>query len=92
METVKCHCGNALTGRQRRYCSEQCQKDEARRVRLDTQFSITPEEYDLILAEQGGVCAVCKKPPKENKRLAIDHSHRSGLVRGLLCFFVIGGY
>jgi hypothetical protein len=84
METTDCVCGTALTGRQRKYCSEQCQKDEARRVRLEAQFSITPEEYDLILAEQGGVCAVCKRPPKPGKRLAIDHSHKTGHVRGLL--------
>jgi hypothetical protein len=47
-------------------------------------IEITPEEYDERLAKQGGVCAICLKPPKK-LRLAVDHDHVSGLVRGLLC-------
>ncbi len=50
-------------------------------------FRLTAEDYDRILAHQGGVCYVCGKPPKSSKRLAVDHDHRSGLVRGLLCNF-----
>lgn len=38
-----------------------------------------------MLELQGGVCAICKKPPKK-KRLEVDHDHRSGIVRGLLCW------
>jgi hypothetical protein len=47
-------------------------------------FNITADEYDSILASQGGVCAICQHPPK-NQRLAVDHDHKTGLVRGLLC-------
>jgi hypothetical protein len=46
-------------------------------------FDITLEEYDRLLDAQGGVCAICGRPPK-GKRLAVDHDHTSGLVRGLL--------
>ena len=80
------NCGRELIGRQRRWCSEFCQKAGARAQRLATVFNITPEEYDRILEFQGGVCALCKKPPKEGKRLAVDHDHESGAVRGLLDF------
>jgi hypothetical protein len=80
-------CGSALSGRQRKWCSEQCSKDGARAVRLAQVFNITPDEYDQILAYQGGVCAICKKPPKPGKRLAVDHDHQTGYIRGLLCFF-----
>ena len=42
--------------------------------------------YDAQLAEQGGGCAICGKPPKlGGRRLNIDHAHHSGEVRGLLC-------
>jgi Recombination endonuclease VII len=41
-------------------------------------------EYDAILAEQGGVCAACQAPPS-SQRLQVDHCHRSGKRRGLLC-------
>lgn len=44
---------------------------------------LSPEDYEALLQHQGGVCAICGRKPKE--RLVIDHSHSSGLVRGLLC-------
>ena len=79
-------CGRELTGRRRRWCSEFCQKAGARAARLAQVFNITPEEYDRILEFQGGVCAICGRPPKPGKRLAVDHDHRTQFVRGLLCF------
>lgn len=48
-------------------------------------LGLTLEGYDRLLALQGGVCAICGKPPKRN-RLAVDHNHDTGAVRGLLCF------
>lgn len=48
-------------------------------------YGITPEDYDRVLQHQGGVCAICKSPPK-NVRLHIDHEHGTNTVRGLLCY------
>jgi hypothetical protein len=79
-------CGSALSGRQRKWCSEQCSKDGARAVRLAQVFNITPEDYDKILAHQDGKCGICRRLPKPGKRLAVDHDHQTGFVRGLLCF------
>jgi hypothetical protein len=84
---TECVCGTPLTGRQRRWCSPECSTAEARRARLKAHFDITPEEYDAILAHQGGGCGICGKPPKAGKRLAVDHDHQTGLVRGLLDFY-----
>jgi hypothetical protein len=53
---------------------------------LRYRFGMTPDDYERILASQGGVCAICGKPPKPGKHLAIDHNHSTGNVRGLLCF------
>jgi hypothetical protein len=44
----------------------------------------TAEDYDRLLAAQGGGCAICKAPPK-TRRLHVDHDHKTGAVRGLLC-------
>ena len=33
---------------------------------------------------QGGLCAICHKP-QTTRKLAVDHDHESGLIRGLLC-------
>jgi hypothetical protein len=58
---------------------------KARKTRLWRFFRITPEEYDRILAHQGGVCAGCGCKPGKN-RLAVDHDHKTGKIRGLLCW------
>ncbi len=42
------------------------------------------EDYDAMARVQGGVCAICGRPPK-TRRLAIDHDHATMRVRGLLC-------
>lgn len=60
-------------------------KVTARDRRLLTLYGITGAEYDLILKSQGGVCFVCQRPPRGN-RLAVDHRHSDGLVRGVLCW------
>lgn len=49
-----------------------------------TKFKLTTTEYDAKLASQGGVCKICNRPPG-NKRLAVDHNHSTGKMRGLLC-------
>jgi Autographiviridae endonuclease VII len=55
-----------------------------RRAHYRTRYGITTEEYETLLAEQGGVCAVCGNA-SAGKRLAIDHNHDTKEVRGLLC-------
>jgi hypothetical protein len=47
-------------------------------------YGLTLEQYDALLAAQGGVCAICCKP--STIRLAVDHDHLTGRLRGLLCF------
>ncbi len=64
--------------------------DAARKRHLWNAYRLTPEEWDKIEAWQDGVCPICREPqpPQSNgrpKRLATDHSHLSGEVRGLLC-------
>ena len=47
-------------------------------------YGMTIEEYDRLFDEQDGVCAICGRT-NGNKRLAVDHDHTTGWVRGLLC-------
>lgn len=51
---------------------------------LARDFGINDAQYDAMLASQGGVCAICRRPPKK-VRLHIDHNHKTGQIRGLLC-------
>ena len=61
-------------------------KARDRSAHLRRTFGITQDEYETRLAGQGGGCAVCRRAPKPGKSLHVDHDHRSGDVRGLLCF------
>src|SRR5262245_26753311 len=56
-----------------------------RKHRLRCIYGISLEEYDTMLARQGGACAICKKKPDTGKSLCVDHCHVTGMVRGLLC-------
>lgn len=59
--------------------------DRAWARRLAKEYDITPVEYWRIYDAQGGKCAICQWATGKRKRLAVDHDHSSGLVRGLLC-------
>jgi hypothetical protein len=49
-------------------------------------YNLTPAQYQAILAEQAGCCAICQEQPvPPAPGLAIDHCHNSTRVRGLLC-------
>ncbi|MBB3752441.1 hypothetical protein FHT44_004953 [Mycolicibacterium sp. BK634] len=48
-------------------------------------YGITAEEYWLIYEEQDGRCAICRRATGASKMLSVDHDHKSGVVRGLLC-------
>jgi hypothetical protein len=58
------------------------------------QLGITVEDFDKTLSNQGGVCKLCFKEDivvGKNKHanrtvLAMDHNHKTGKFRGLLCF------
>jgi hypothetical protein len=52
-----------------------------RNYHLKARYGITAAEYDVMLAEQGGLCALCHERPAEH----VDHDHVFGHVRGLLC-------
>ena len=61
-------------------------KNVQRKSFLKRLYGITVEEYDAMLERQGGVCAICAGEETRGQRLAVDHCHATGKVRGLLCF------
>ena len=48
-------------------------------------YGITPEQYLDLFNRQKGTCAICGKSAFNNKLLAVDHDHSTGVIRGLLC-------
>jgi hypothetical protein len=75
------------------YCAEckrkimrewfQSHKDRRRNWDLKKLYGITLEEYQHMVEDQEGHCAICDEEPKE---FHVDHDHETGKVRGLLCF------
>lgn len=54
------------------------------------QYSLTPDQYSVLLKEQDGLCAICGQSETVVKNgniqsLSVDHDEASGRVRGLLC-------
>lgn len=47
--------------------------------------AFTRHNYLALLASQKGLCAICKQPSKSKWRLAVDHNHKTGEARALLC-------
>lgn len=62
------------------YCAEHLEEHQKSLQRIKEEY-----DYDLVLEAQGGVCAICKRPPRPDKVLTRDHSHATGKFRGLLC-------
>jgi hypothetical protein len=72
--------------KQRQYTSTPEFKETKRGYLLRYNCGITEADFKKMLDAQGGLCALCKKPPSSHKRnLSVDHCHRTGRVRGLLC-------
>lgn len=53
-----------------------------RRYKEKSLYGLKPGEYDAMYESQKGACKICAK---NFDRLYIDHDHKSGKVRGLLC-------
>lgn len=79
------------------YCSRDCKalerktSGQQREQHLLRKFGITQADYERMLAEQGGGCALCGVRPEElttgryRKYLHVDHDEATGRIRGLLC-------
>jgi hypothetical protein len=60
-------------------------KSAKRKSTLRKRYGLSPEDYERMLKDQGGVCAICKKKCQKGIRLAVDHDHKTNVIRGLLC-------
>jgi predicted nucleic acid-binding Zn ribbon protein len=91
-------CGESYRPKQRKasiYCSRKCgerarrESGRDRETHLLRKYGVTQEWYDDTLAKQSGGCALCGNGPSERGKyrthLHVDHDHKTGAVRGLLC-------
>jgi len=91
------YCGEQITGRRRKYCSEACSKEVGRQsareagesmtyrkrrtAALQHKYGITDEDYISLVKVQDGCCAICKRPPV-SQNLAVDHDHAHARKHG----------
>ncbi|WP_373559632.1 endonuclease VII domain-containing protein [Streptomyces sp. TLI_55] len=59
-----------------------CRAVQGRQDHLKRQYGMTEAERDEMVASQMGLCVICLKAPAVH----VDHCHKTGRVRGVLCF------
>ena len=75
-----CHNARGKESKQRLYGG-------SRHYHLKYRYGIGADEFDELVKQQGGICAICGRDDPEH----VDHSHETGEVRGILCFNCNGG-
>ena len=48
-------------------------------------YGLKEGQYEELYVAQNGTCAICQRATGKTKKLAVDHDHKTGYVRGLLC-------
>lgn len=73
-------------GKYQSYCKT-CHKTRTAPAMRKMLYGITQSQYDEMLISQNGVCAICNMSnnEKRDRALSVDHDHKTGKVRGLLC-------
>lgn len=63
-----------------------CMMKRQKIYKLFYKYGITKDVYDSFYDEQHGCCAICGIHQSDLKQsLSVDHDHRTGRIRGLLC-------
>ena len=65
------------------YKDQEKRRKYMREYHLLRKYKLTPEDFASLLESQGGRCAICRVDITNHAH--VDHSHRSTLIRGLLC-------
>lgn len=71
-----------------KYYKNVCNHCKTRQTTLKYKYGITQDDYNRMLEEQEGHCYICPSTSSQNlnnEYFDIDHDHKTGKVRGLLC-------
>ena len=60
-------------------------REKERKEALKKSYNMSLEDYDNLMKKQNNVCGICKDTCVSGRRLAVDHCHTTGKIRGLLC-------
>lgn len=59
--------------------------DKKKQARWIKRYGLSAEQYYKMLAEQKEVCKICGQKCSTKQTLCVDHCHKTGKIRGLLC-------
>lgn len=57
-----------------------------RNYHLNTKYGISIEQKEQMMIKQNNNCSICKNKFKNSKDCNVDHNHKTGEIRGLLCY------
>lgn len=72
--------GYARDGKVRYSYCKKCHSEYQAVLHIKRQFSLSTDDYEKL----GQICSICGRPRRKNK-LSVDHNHKNGLIRGILC-------
>ena len=84
-------CAVKRSAKWRRENAERARRNDRSKL-LQKKFGITLQHYNSMAEAQQHCCAICGQPESVNLKggltshLAVDHCHKTGKIRGLLCF------
>jgi hypothetical protein len=67
-----------------RHCRICMRARGAKNYRRDL-YGLEYADYERLVEAQRGLCLVCRQLPPDGASLSVDHDHKSGIIRGLLC-------
>jgi hypothetical protein len=90
---LSCHCKDCgAESRKRENAQRRLRRranpEKERYIDLWRHYRLTKEDHISLLKAQDGKCAICRGTEVKNgkhKHLHVDHCHKTGVVRGLLC-------
>jgi len=83
-EYLRIH-GTKIREGQKKYRQTEHGKLMCRKGDLKKSFGITLEDFDKMVENQNGVCAICGNINIKGHKLCVDHNHETGEIRALLC-------
>lgn len=80
--TRSCGCLNTQKRKERRKYPYKCTKWLAN---IKHKYNLSPMDWTKLVLRSNGLCEICEEQFKDAKSTCIDHDHKTGKVRGLLC-------
>jgi len=77
----ECHSNNTKL----KYSSDTEFRERRKTLQLKIKYNLSPIDFIAILKKQNNKCCICNNPFYSKRTTFIDHSHKNGKVRGLLC-------